>query len=392
MWRKGSILISAGAVAVALAAAPAAGAAGQPAAAAPPAWVSVPAPASAASPAALVSVAATGPADAWAVGVEGVVPQTSWAYMLGTPLVLHWNGRAWAKVALPGVTWKGQLLSVSASSPDDVLAVGIDQADQTHVLRWNGRGWQPLPAPVDAAAPLLVRGIAAGPGGTAWLAGSDASGAVLEEWDGRAWQVVSTPVTSGAFNSVQVTASGVWVSGQSTDNDDYQAVILHRTGATWSEVTTESLAISNGQPFSPCCAAALQVDPLSPTDIWVSGTVDNRAVPYTASPLPWIGHWNGTEWDYSAVDLSTSWGSDNTISAGRSGQPQWIGASNEDGSSAAKYLHFDGTSWTSVSGPVLPGDPVAVMTSTASIPGTNATWSVSYTSPLGGPVIGYNPG
>src|SRR5215470_3676132 len=75
---------------------------GTTAAAAPPAWRAVRVPSAVVSPAELTDVSATGPADAWAVGAEAETAQPDGS-PAGMPLILHWNGRAWAKVALRGV-------------------------------------------------------------------------------------------------------------------------------------------------------------------------------------------------------------------------------------------------------------------------------------------------
>ena len=58
-------------------------------------------------------MAATSASNAWAVGFEG-----------RNTLILHWNGHAWKQVASPSMTGGTLLTGVAASSPANVWAVG----------------------------------------------------------------------------------------------------------------------------------------------------------------------------------------------------------------------------------------------------------------------------
>jgi hypothetical protein len=127
----------------------------------PPAWRAVRVPSAVDSPAELNDVSATGPADAWAVGADA---DTGTGPDGGTPLILHWNGRAWSKVPLRGVVRPGQLDSVSARSRSDAWALGIDKSGNV-LLHWNGARWSSVAFPgrrtagvfsVAAARGLLV--------------------------------------------------------------------------------------------------------------------------------------------------------------------------------------------------------------------------------------------
>ena len=65
----------------------------------------------------LRGVAATSPANAWAVGYtsNGAGNQ---------PLILHWNGTAWTRAASPSPGAGGDLAAITASSPANTWAVG----------------------------------------------------------------------------------------------------------------------------------------------------------------------------------------------------------------------------------------------------------------------------
>jgi hypothetical protein len=85
----------------------------------------------------LSGVAATSASNAWAVGYSGsIFPQKT--------LILHWNGRSWAKS--PGFTpVTGGLLAVAAVSRSNAWAAGFSGGygnvpARTLLLHWNGSG------------------------------------------------------------------------------------------------------------------------------------------------------------------------------------------------------------------------------------------------------------
>lgn len=86
-------------------------------------WQHVPVPAQVRPQAALNEAVAFGPDRAWAVGADAVGREAP-----GFPLVLRWDGTAWQRQSLPGIGWQGELLSVAATSPTAVWAVGRDSA------------------------------------------------------------------------------------------------------------------------------------------------------------------------------------------------------------------------------------------------------------------------
>jgi hypothetical protein len=95
---------------------------------------------------ALFAVGATSASNAWAVGSahNGTTDKT---------LILHWNGRHWARVPSPsagGPTVFNELLGVAALSAGTAWAVGDYNTPDgvfTLVLTWNGKTWQRQPSP-----------------------------------------------------------------------------------------------------------------------------------------------------------------------------------------------------------------------------------------------------
>ena len=337
----------------------------------PPAWRAVRVPSAVVSPAELIDVSATGPADAWAVGAdaETFVQQ-------GTPMILHWNGRACSKVALRGVPGPGGLSSVSAASRSNAWALGTDRSGNV-LLHWNGRAWRSVAFPGLHTA--VVTSVAAAPDGTAWLVGSSAGGAMLvERWNGAAWHVVATRLGKGILSQVRVSASGdVWAAGADASNNQ---LIAHEHRGAWTSLPV---------PGIPTVSDVLAV---SACDVWAVGG-DVTATPITASTA--IGHWNGRRW--TIVHLPEFDFVAGSISPGRSGKPQWAGLLVIL-PYRTEYLFYNGTTWSAVPGASeAPGSAFDVNVVTAHIPGTDATWAVggygnSNAVPVGRGIIEFNPG
>lgn len=328
-------------------------------------WEQVALPSSVATPAMLRSVTATDPANAWAVGGERVAGRIA-----GTPLVLRWDGAAWAKEPLPALSWSGALHSVSGVSRSQAWAVGEDTAGLSHLLRWNGRRWREVPVPAAAGASPILRAVAAGPLGSAWLVGRDGDRPVVLRWNGAAWRAVAPPVETGWLSGVRVTSRGVRVTGQARINGEYVGVTAHRAGAGWTTVTTAGVR-AGGAPVQ----AINDVLAVAPDDVWAVGSVSIRGPGGLSLSAPWIGHWNGTAWDTSLRTPAVSIEQNLTITPDRAGRPQWVGAIVGPNPATTRYARFDGTGWTEAGGAPLAGVFIAG-TATAHIPGTNATWSV----------------
>lgn len=102
--------------------------------------------------------------DAWAVGEPRTEDVPS-----PTPVVEHWNGRRWTRVALPRTLWPHavRLDALAARDPDDVWAGG-EVNGHPALLHWDGSTWRRA-APPPVAAPIAD--LAAGHDGTLWAVG-----------------------------------------------------------------------------------------------------------------------------------------------------------------------------------------------------------------------------
>src|SRR5579863_4109613 len=222
-------------------------------------WTVVTPPASTAG-AELTGSYALSDTDAWVVGGP--------ANASAAPVALNWNGTAWSSVPTPtpsGSTPEWTLKSVAASSASDAWAVG-EQAAGTKIHdslyeHWNGTAWSAVAGPNEGVLNAVLDFSPT----NAW---AFADFSVLH-WDGTAWSVVP-----GALPAVRVSADGpndIW--GVSFDN-----VVTHYNGTSWSSTT---LSAPKGTPVFQ------SVQALSPTDVWVSGSVGNGPV---------LEHFNGAAW------------------------------------------------------------------------------------------------
>jgi hypothetical protein len=128
----------------------------------------------AASGSVLSAVGASSPRDAWAVGTKN-----------GQALTLHWNGVKWTRLASPHPGVSSTLAAVAATSAGNAWAVGgIDftgaTTKQTLILHWNGRAWSRVASPNPGDDINALRGIGASSAGNAWAVGSSDTGSQPE--------------------------------------------------------------------------------------------------------------------------------------------------------------------------------------------------------------------
>ncbi len=115
-------------------------------------------------------MAATSATNAWAVGYT----RTAGPYHT---MILHWNGRSWTRVRSPGGTFgnNATLDGVAATGGANAWAVGIGYdntgRNEAFILHWNGTAWRQAGSP-DLAVSTFLQGVAAASAGTARAVGS----------------------------------------------------------------------------------------------------------------------------------------------------------------------------------------------------------------------------
>jgi len=141
--------------------------------------------------------------DIWAVG-DADVPGTN----RRQPLILHFNGSSWTSTRVPqvaGMSSDAVLDAVSATSAHDAWAVGnvfnffAQGHDLPFILHWNGILWTRVPLLVSPRGAGL-RGVTATAPNDAWAVGftGSATGQPLTlHWNGRSWNPVPSPSPGG---------------------------------------------------------------------------------------------------------------------------------------------------------------------------------------------------
>jgi hypothetical protein len=253
-------------------------------------WVTVPSPSPGISDNALFGVSAISATSAWAVG----------DYQGGTgihqALILHWNGKAWARVSAPALGRSGgTLLAVRAVSAASAWAVGeyVNAASMevTLILHWNGKTWTKVPSPSPVNALSGLAGISVVSAGSAWATGASCLSACGEagevdrtlilHWNGKAWTTAARPARGQLTAVSAATATSAWAAGSycvsacGLDGEVDHTLIEHWNGKTW----TTAASRAGGQLSAVSAASA--------TSAWAVGFSGSR---------PLILHWNGRTW------------------------------------------------------------------------------------------------
>jgi hypothetical protein len=239
----------------------------------------------------LDGLAARSATDAWAVGSVSAWPKDTSAQ----PLILHWNGRRWARVPaapVPGYAYV-ELLSVAARSATDAWAVGEAQPATSLELHpviehWNGRRWRLMNNP-EVPAGTALTSVTVAPDGQAWAAGNpdaDVSqrGVVLH-WTGRSWATAATPATSAvprvSLDAVTMARNSVWAVGDAFDaHGNRIPYALRWNGRRWARVGVP--AVAGGFFYTVTAAGHGEV---------IAGGIDDKGALSAV--------WNGRSWAVS---------------------------------------------------------------------------------------------
>jgi hypothetical protein len=191
----------------------------------PGAWQTVPAPNLSTHDNNLAAVSAASANDVWAVGNY---------YTQSNPNVFrnlaeHWDGTRWTGMAPPNVGGQENTLFSVSSLPDGhAWAVGY-YADQTFRIRtlaeyWDGSSWTVVPTPNPQRARDEFFSVKAVSPDDVWAVGGQEATpnsrfhTLIEHYDGRRWSVVPSPDPGPNGNELfgvgGTTASSLWAVGQ----------------------------------------------------------------------------------------------------------------------------------------------------------------------------------
>jgi hypothetical protein len=158
--------------------------------------------------------------DAWAVGDTSTRDTQK-------PLILHWDGATWSSVPVPPVPgWPLWLYGVEAVAVDDVWAVGFTTVGTAHkplILHWDGEQWARVLDHVQPGARQIL-GVSASSRNDVWAVGGFPTGdgitagpALVQHWDGRGWARDASsdlPSAPGGLGDVVTLPNGeTWAVG-----------------------------------------------------------------------------------------------------------------------------------------------------------------------------------
>ncbi len=290
----------------------------------------------------LFAASASSPNDIWAVGQS----------------TIHFNGTKWTAFQAPLINGinTASLRGVIDISPTSAWAVGFVLGSNLGQIieQWDGTKWSLFPNPMlppNSEASLFA--MASTSANDIWAVGNlvevdtNLDFNLFEHWDGTAWTATTVRVTGGSFESL---------SGASADatNDawavGFQGIFTpkilakHWDGTNWTTVATPHVAGNNNRLNA--------VLALTPNDAWAVGFSTPRK-PANAATLTLILHWDGTSWKVvpSPNVGPKSQFQSNTLQGltANSANDIWAFGSylESDGSGQGKtlLLHWDGSGW-----------------------------------------------
>ena len=275
----------------------------------------------------LGAVSAVSPASIWAVGEDDSPGKT---------LILHWNGTSWRQVTSPSPGGAfDYLFGVHVVSANDIWAVGNytngPPVEKSLILHWNGKTWARVPSPNPGSTNWLY-GVTATSAASAWAVGSTGSRPFILHWNGATWKQVPAPHLPGTDDELlavdAISAQDVWAVGDLSDSTGERTVILHWNGTAWTRTPSPDPGSADAD-YSLASLAAT-----SPSNAWAAGSVSNGV---TYRPL--ILHWDGAAWTTQASP-NPGTGSDLSGIAASSAANAWaVGQFGAAGGDAAFALH-----------------------------------------------------
>jgi hypothetical protein len=156
----------------------------------------------------------------------------------GPATLLRWNGKSFAKVAI-SLPPSASLTTVGARTKSDVW-VGGTYSDGLAVyplaMHWNGKSWKQVKVPGTWGTPSqrnVMQRIVPVTASRVWAIRSQGAGSLLL-WNGTKWTEASMPLGVQPYSLAEDGSGGAWVIPVPTGQT--RSRYYHRTGGTW--VTT----------------------------------------------------------------------------------------------------------------------------------------------------------
>lgn len=308
----------------------------------------------------LYAVAAPSSGDAWSVGNENP-----------SILIERWGNGRWISIPPKGFAQDGLLNGVAQMQPsfgatsakNAWIFVGASSGPQA--WHWNGTAWARIAmpswvAPVDRTGSRGVTPVVDAHGGT-WVFSTGAMG-YAARYSGGKWSKVPLP---GYPESIApLSASDIWAAGPS--NKTHGTVLMHWNGSVWHTIAFPKIALTSGETLT-----ASNVVSVSDHSIWV-----RAAIYKTTSTVSFLLHWNGSGWTKASVPPLGYVSQAGMAQDGHGGL--WLAAYGPAPSYQPYFYHYGSGHWTRQ---VVPGDngtpnnKVELLGMTW-IPGTRSLWAV----------------
>ena len=292
----------------------------------------------------LLAASASSPNDIWAVGQS----------------TIHFDGTKWTAFQAPFI--KGMntasLTGVVDISPTLAWAVGNENNNgqslfQQVIEQWDGKKWSVFPNPkfppnseaiLFAMAPISANDI--------WAVGDflridkNLDFNLFEHWDGTTWTATTVRVTKSPFESLSGASADATNDAWAVGFQGFAPQILakHWDGTKWRTAATPQVAGKNNKLNA--------VLALAPNDAWAVG-FSTPGKPANAASLTLILHWDGTSWKVVPspnVGPKTQFQSNTLLGlTANSANDIWAFGfyleSNGSGQAKTLLLHWDGSSW-----------------------------------------------
>jgi hypothetical protein len=255
-------------------------------------------------------------------------------------------------VHTPNENFNSDLFAASASSPNDIWAVGQS------TIHFDGTKWKAFPAPfINGENTAFLEGVVALSPTSAWAVGNVIGGnpgQIIEQWDGTEWSLFPNPTLppnsqADLFAVTSTSANDIWAVGNLVQDVVGGALSFnlfeHWNGSAWTTTLINTNAFE----------ALTGVSADATNDAWGVGWVAPLTAGDTTTTL--AIHWNGTEWTHVATPRNLGRGP-NLLNAVLTLAPNdaWaVGYSTpgqpEESATLTLILHWDGTGWKVVPSP-----------------------------------------
>lgn len=141
----------------------------------------------------LSDVLALSAGDVWAVGQQEI-----WDVWKNRGTIRHWNGSAWTEITIRDATGAGNLRSVAATAPADVWALGDGHDGLPYLAKGDVTGFDRVQVPGLWSGDWLG-GLDARPGGKLVAVGSREKNGLIVTGQGNTWSVQETKETGALY-------------------------------------------------------------------------------------------------------------------------------------------------------------------------------------------------